>query len=277
MLWIAATGRLLRGLPLLLLLLVGWSWTGCSPDAFLLADEDRDRNFQRARDAERLGDYEGAAEYYEKALERNPRSALAHLGYASLCEGQLRRFADAVYHYQRYLRLRPNDPKAEDIRRRVTNCTERLATMVPLVIRSETIARDLEATRRENQALRTQVTNLFALSAYWSNECQRALALANPGVPGDGRDHGSAGSPGSVGSVGPTGAVGGGGNRPWPRMEGSPVGSSSTRIHRLQRGETFAKLSRQYGVSVRALKQANPGLDERRLKPGTSVRIPPRG
>lgn len=267
MLWIAATRRLLRGLPLLLLLLVGWSWMGCSPDAFLLADEDRDRNFQRARDAERLGDYEGAAEYYEKALERNPRSALAHLGYASLCEGQLRRFADAVYHYQRYLRLRPNDPKAEDIRRRVTNCTERLATMVPLVIRSETIARDLEATRRENQSLRSQVTNLFALSAYWSNECQRVLALANPGVPGDGRDPGTTGA---------TGSTAGGATRPVPRGEGGLAGSTSTRIHRLQRGETFAKLSRQYGVSVRALKQANPGLEERRLQPGTAVRIPAR-
>lgn len=80
---------------LLLLMLVGMLGGGCSPDAFLTPDEDRERNFQRAREAERLGDYEGAADFYERAIEKNPHSAAVHLGYASLCEGSLRRHADA--------------------------------------------------------------------------------------------------------------------------------------------------------------------------------------
>src|SRR4030095_15451490 len=131
----------------------------------------------RARDAERLGDFPGAAEFYERALEKNPRSIQVHLVYASLCEGPLERYADAVYHYQRYLRLRPDDPRADDIRRRITNCTERLATTVPLVIRSETIARDLEAVRRENLSLKRQVTNLVASVHGWSNQWRSANQL----------------------------------------------------------------------------------------------------
>ena len=148
--------------------------SGCTPEAWLPVDEDRERNYQRARDAERLGDYQAAAEYYERAAEKNPRSPAVQLGYAQLCDGPLRRPAEAVYHYQQYLRLRPDDPRAQDIRRRITNATERLATTVPLVIRSETIARDLEAMRRENASLWARVTNLTATVAYWSNAWHQA-------------------------------------------------------------------------------------------------------
>ena len=67
----AAPGRWSRAL--LLVVLATALWGGCSPDDFLVADEDRERNFQRARDAERLGEFDAASEYYERALERNGR------------------------------------------------------------------------------------------------------------------------------------------------------------------------------------------------------------
>lgn len=258
---------------------------GCSPDVFLVTDEDRERNYQRARDAERLGDFEGAAEYYERAVEKNPRSANVHLGYASLCGGPLRRYADAVYHYERYLRLRPDDPRADDIRRRITNCTERLATSVPLVIRSETIARDLEAVRRENLALRSQVTNLAALAARWSNEWRR-LSLAVPSTVTP------AGTPGAAGPINPGDRAGGGGigtgsTTSPAELRGSSTagtggrtnaaaGSAMARTHRVQSGETMRGIARRYGVSVEALQRANRGIDPRRMKVGTLLRIPGR-
>lgn len=173
MLRVAAWRRSGRPLALFLLMLSTWLWNGCSPDAFLVAEEDRDRNFRKALDAERAGDYEGAAEFYERAIEKNPRSAVANFNYAALCESRLKRFTDAVHYYQRYLKIRPEDPKADDIRRRITSCTERIASSVPLLIRSETIARDLDAMRTENQLLRGQVTNLVGQVFQWSNEWRR--------------------------------------------------------------------------------------------------------
>lgn len=228
------------------------------------ASEDRDRHFQRARDAELLRDFEAAAAHYEQALERNPRLANAHLGFAALCEGPLGRYADAVYHYQRYLRLRPNDPRADDIRRRVTNCTERLATTVPLVVRSDAIARDLSDTRRENLALRTQVTQAVAYASYWSNEVRR-LAAALP-ASADVRS----------GASQPPGAASGGALRAEARSSRGESPAGSVRTHRIQSGDTLIRLSRQYGVPLESLRRANPGVNERRLLPNTVLRIPER-
>ncbi|MBL9136902.1 MAG: tetratricopeptide repeat protein [Verrucomicrobiales bacterium] len=302
-----------RGIRVLLLLaLVSFFVGGCSPDAFLVTDEDRERNFLRAKDAERLRDYEAAAEFYERALEKNPRSSVAHLGYAALCEAQLRRYAEAVYHYQRYLRLKPEDPKAESIRSRVTNCTERLATSVPLVIRSETIARDLEAVRRENLSLRSEVTNLLAFSTTWSNEVRRlSAALAGvtaSGGPATAQSAAPSGA-GGQGAVSPKtrtaasprsaaasrsatpggssvagGATTAGGSRPGTsystssnyRSPASSASGMSSRAHRVISGDTMGRIARQYGVSLEGLRRANPGLDERRLRPGMYVRIPGR-
>jgi tetratricopeptide (TPR) repeat protein len=268
MLFIAARWR---DWPTLLLLVLAAVFCGCSPDAFLSADEDRDRNFQKARDAVRLGDFDGAAEYYERALERNPRSAVVHLSYASLCEGPLNRYAAAVYHYQRYLRLRPDDPRAEDIRRRVTNCTQRLATMVPLVIRSETIARDLEAVRRENQMLRAQVTSLLTQVGYWSNEVRRVALIADRAADqplSPHRDEDLFGNPPDRSAAqDPPGSV---------RSLEAGSRSRAARTHRIVAGDTLHRISRQYGVTVQGLREANPGINERRLLPGKYLRIPER-
>lgn len=293
---------------LLMLALVSMVVAGCSPDAFLVTDEDRERNFLRAKDAERLRDYEAAAEFYERALEKNPRSSVAHLGYATLCEAQLRRYAEAVYHYQRYLRLKPEDPKAESIRSRVTNCTERLATSVPLVIRSETIARDLEAVRRENLSLRSEVTNLLAFSTTWSNEVRRltaalsaATANAAQGTPQAAVASGGAMAGVSGAASTSTKAKSTPSQRPATSATGSGVGGAtpsagsrpvtatsnyrtrtpasygvSSRAHRVVSGDTMGRIARQYGVSLESLRRANPGLDERRLRPGMYVRVPGR-
>lgn len=279
---------------LLLLMLVGMLGGGCSPDAFLTPDEDRERNFQRAREAERLGDYEGAADFYERAIEKNPHSAAVHLGYASLCEGSLRRHADAVYHYQRYLKLRvgdPKDSKAETIRQRITNCTEQLATSVPLVIRSETIARDLAAVRGENLVLRGQVTQLVASVAHWSNEWSRTSLLLQQTVAAGGAPSGNTGG----NAAGPSRAAVGGerppsGRRTTPtpsRAITLPERSTRTwstppspvagyRTHRVGPRETMAQVARRYGISPEALQRANPRVRPKTMPVGTVLRIPDR-
>jgi LysM repeat protein len=279
---------------LLLLMLVGILGGGCSPDAFLTPDEDRERNFQRAREAERLGDYEGAADFYERAIEKNPRSAAVHLGYASLCEGPLRRHADAVYHYQRYLKMRagdPKDPKAETIRQRITNCTEQLAMSVPLVIRSETIARDLAAVRGENLVLRGQVTQLHSGVAHWSNEWSRTSLLLQQarvaGLAGGGNTGGGTPTPGRATTAPerskPLRSNSFTQGRPVTLTDRStrpgttlPRPVSSYRTHRVGPGETMERVARRYGITAAALQSANPKVRPRTMPVGTILRIPDR-
>lgn len=44
--------------------------------------------------------------------------------------------------------------------------------------------------------------------------------------------------------------------------------------HRIVRGNTLAKLARYYGISVEALRAANPGVDAQRLEVGATLNIP---
>ena len=46
--------------------------------------------------------------------------------------------------------------------------------------------------------------------------------------------------------------------------------------HVIAKGESFGSLSKKYGVSVKAIQQANPGVDSSRLKIGQKITIPPK-
>lgn len=47
--------------------------------------------------------------------------------------------------------------------------------------------------------------------------------------------------------------------------------------HRVRNGDTFQRIAKFYGTSVRAVLAANPGIKPNRLRAGQMVRIPPRG
>ena len=55
---------------------------------------------------------------------------------------------------------------------------------------------------------------------------------------------------------------------------GSPAASGGGRVHRVAGGETLDGIARRYGVSVAALRRANPEVEPRRLQIGQRVRIP---
>jgi LysM repeat protein len=44
--------------------------------------------------------------------------------------------------------------------------------------------------------------------------------------------------------------------------------------HKIVRGDTFADLAKQFGVSVKAIAEANPGVDPTRLQIGQVIKIP---
>jgi serine-type D-Ala-D-Ala carboxypeptidase/endopeptidase (penicillin-binding protein 4) len=61
-----------------------------------------------------------------------------------------------------------------------------------------------------------------------------------------------------------------------PAATPEPVAPTTpaARTHTIRSGDTLDGISKQYGTTVSALQQANPGLDPRRLIPGRTVRIP---
>lgn len=82
--------------------------TGCSRDASSMDKrEDQDPMMRRATERKRTQDYDGAIAIYTKVLETKPNLARAHLELGLLYDGQKQDYIRAIYHYQRYLELRP--------------------------------------------------------------------------------------------------------------------------------------------------------------------------
>ncbi len=90
---------------------------GCGRTAeFQDRRDERDPYIQRGDARERVGDIDGAIEYYHRALERRPTLALAHLKLALKYDSAERgEYLRAVHHYHRYMELRPHAAKREMI------------------------------------------------------------------------------------------------------------------------------------------------------------------
>ena len=52
-------------------------------------------------------------------------------------------------------------------------------------------------------------------------------------------------------------------------------GAAAVTEHKIQKGESFSTLATKYGVSVKAIQAANPGVDSTKLKIDQTVKIPP--
>ncbi len=105
--------------------------TGCSSGQSA-ADEEKEPHFLAGKSRFNAMDYQGAIESFQKALEVNPRSGAAHLQLGMLLEGRDSDPAAAIYHYQQYLKLRPNAGNAVVIQQRILACKQELARTVSL-------------------------------------------------------------------------------------------------------------------------------------------------
>ena len=145
----------LRCHALMLMLCLGFS--GCTPTAETQMDEQRNPHYLAGR--EKLGalDYKGAIESFERAVEDNPRSALAHFELGVLYEQRESDYAAALYHYNKALKLRPNGNPAENIRQRIPGCKQELVKADSLAIINPNALRETENLRAQNAALRSQI------------------------------------------------------------------------------------------------------------------------
>src|SRR5437016_5796801 len=80
--------------------------SGCLPSNQSRLDEEKEPHFLAGKNRFNRMDYQGAFESFEKALAVNPTSAAAHFELACLCEQIEADPAAAIYHYDRYLKLR---------------------------------------------------------------------------------------------------------------------------------------------------------------------------
>jgi LysM repeat protein len=283
---------LLRCLPPLLL---GLSLGGCNPMGPGQNDEEKEPHFLAGKGHLNTMDYPAAVESFEKALTLNPKSAAAHFELGCLFAQKVPDPAAAIYHYERFLKLRPKAPNAEWVNQIILASKQELARTVSLGPVTEKQQRDLEKLAEDNKRLTEENRRLNEEAAKWrasaatpprpqtnppvritqptptpTNSQSPSLALASattapPVLPPalSGRDpHQPEGL--NRGPLGPGAS---------PAPKGAPV--EPLRTHIIKPRETLAGIARQYGVKLEALSAANPKANPRRLHPGQTLTIPP--
>lgn len=260
---------------------------GCNPNSERQSAEQDNSYFKSGREKREALDYKGAIEAFERALEDNPRSVLAHFELGVLYEQHEADYAAALYHYNRVLKLRPSGYPSDNVRQRIPACKQEMVKADSLAVMNPAVLKETERLREENQKL---LRDLAMLQAKVSGRPPPVFSTNSPvplPVPIRSQPAVSAPTP----SVNPlpravtgTPTTGASQNSPARSGPGSPARVTSlpprpdsggrSRTHVVKGGETMASIARRYGVSQNRLLSANPGLDPRRLKVGQIVSVP---
>jgi tetratricopeptide (TPR) repeat protein len=143
-----------------------WIWclsatvlaAGCKRSVAWLDQRDRSLPLvQRAAERAAAGDAESAIRLYAKALEQAPDAARAHLDLAFLLHDYRKDYIGAVYHYRRYLELRPATEKNDMVSERIRLAEQLFAANV---LGPNRLAEAISKLQRENRALRADVEDL---------------------------------------------------------------------------------------------------------------------
>ncbi len=132
------------------------AWSGCSRSAGTLDKvEERDPLLRRAMSLKSVQDYDGAIDTYNKALDRKPTLARAHLELGLLYDTQKQDYVRAIYHYQRYLELRSDTEKRALIEGLIRQA--KLAYAASLPHQPGGAIEEIAMLKRENQVLKAQL------------------------------------------------------------------------------------------------------------------------
>jgi tetratricopeptide (TPR) repeat protein len=234
---------------------------GCLPSGQSMLEEEKEPHYLTGKSCISRMDYKGAIEAFETALELNPHSASAHFQLGWLYEEKEPDPAAAIYHYEQFLKLRPNADNGEVIRQHINNCKQDLArTVLPLPV-TPGMQREFEQLAEENKRLRDENEKW---KAYFASQTP---APANPpGQPAARVATGSSPAPSTVADAA---------HQNTPAAGRPAAAPTAARTHVVQSGDTPSSIARKYGLKLDALMNANPGLDPRRLRVGQTLNLPP--
>ena len=232
-------------------------------------DEEKESHFLAGKNLLYSHDYAGAKVAFEKALQAIPTSAAAHLELGLLQYEQFKDHAEAIYHFERMLKYRPDHPVADRIKDQIQACKIALASEVTMPPANKRVEDEVKRLILENQGL----TNLVSQLRGQIQKLKDSLARA-PISGGSADQQASAqGAPRSgerrqSNSVTPRSA------QRSNQANAAARGSAVHLKHVLKSGETFYSLARRYRLDFREIQRVNPGLKPTALKIGQVVNIP---
>lgn len=235
---------------------LGLALCGCLPNQPAAVDEEKEPQFLIGRSRVNSMDFPGAIEAFEQALTMNPHSAAAHLELGWLHAEKEVDPAAAIYHYQKFLELRPTADNAETIRQHIFRLKQELAKAALPIPPSTEMQRQLEQLTEEKRRLQEEVDRL-----------RQALLQVTP----TNRPNSLGRSPAPANTVTNFSA-----SRPTRPVPPAATPAVATRSHRVQDGETLVSIARRYNVKLESVLAANPALNPRRMRVGQNITIPSR-
>ncbi|MDE3067636.1 MAG: LysM peptidoglycan-binding domain-containing protein [Verrucomicrobiota bacterium] len=253
--------------------------SGCAPAGQSQADEEKEPHYVLGQSRVNAMDYQGAIDAFEESLEVNPHSAAAHFQLGMLYEKESDPAA-AIYHYERYLKYRPNADNAAVVRQRIYACKQELAADVMPLPSTPAAQEQLEQLTEQNRQLQQQVVRLQEVVQQWSTwyAAQSAAAKTNPSPlaqsPVTGPQPRPPAPPERTVQPQPARfAQTGEARRSHPEPRVKP--DARPRAHVVGAGETAVRIARKADITLRALEEANPGVNLSRIRVGQVLNLPP--
>ena len=138
---------------------------GCAENVALLDGRDRSNAMMRnAALRKSSGNIDGALQAYSEVLDRSPKLAVAHLEMALIFHDNRKDYLRAIYHYQRYLELRPGAEKKKIIEDRIRLAGQlyvaKIAADGSVVSQLGKFSDAVDELKKENDALKSTVRQL---------------------------------------------------------------------------------------------------------------------
>ncbi len=145
------------------------------------AREERDPLMRRAAAKQAEGDTDYAIELYRKVLDIDPRTAKASLDLALLLHDARADYIPALYHYGRYLDLRPDAEKRDLIENRMRLARHAFAAANLPPAANLAVMREAERLRKNNAEMRDRIRQLeMELAALKENVAERERPEPTP-------------------------------------------------------------------------------------------------
>ncbi|PAW77701.1 MAG: hypothetical protein B9S32_10520 [Verrucomicrobia bacterium Tous-C9LFEB] len=172
--------RMFRRLTVSALLVLGMA--ACQPiDKNLEAEDSRNPHFKKAESYTEAKNYVEAVREYEAALQANPNVATAHYELGRIYGEKLGDEISSMYHFSKFLELRPTSEKRESVQALLDNAKFSLATKLPNspVANAEMFAR----LQSENANLKRELEEVQSRVARLDQQQQNAAAAVSTPAP----------------------------------------------------------------------------------------------
>ncbi|GEM_PF-228339 len=94
-------------------------------------DDFETPTFKKAKEKYEVRDFKSSVELYDEVLRENPRMAKAHFELGLIYDEKMGDFVSAIYHYKRFLRIKPTGDNAKTVEQWIARAELQFATTQP--------------------------------------------------------------------------------------------------------------------------------------------------